>query len=218
MRKNATDWTGHRYSYLTVIGPSGVKDSHGRMKWTVRCDCGQTRVMDIRDLLRRERAGKEISCGCMKQALISKANTTHGMTSHAAYGVWHSMVQRCTEPSHPAWKNYGGRGIAVCERWAHSFENFWSDMGQTYQPGLDLDRRENNKGYSPENCRWVTRAENCRNTRRARLVPMWGRMVPVKELSEKSGVGYGTLLYRLDHGCPLNRLLDEPDTTNRFTT
>lgn len=91
-------------------------------------------------------------------------------------------------------------------------------MGATYKPGLDLDRKDNEKGYSPENCRWVTRSINNRNKRNARHVIFWGREMTVKELSEKSGIKYTTLLYRLDHGCPLERLIDEPDLTNRFTT
>lgn len=218
MRKNATDWTGYRYSYLTITGPSEEKDGHGRVKWLAKCTCGVTKPMDIRDIRKKERAGRPISCGCMRRELIAQSRTTHGMTSHSAYGVWHSMVQRCTEPTHRAWKNYGGRGITVCERWLHDFGAFWLDMGATYKQGLDLDRKDNEKGYSPENCRWVTRSVNNRNKRNARHVIFWGREMTVKELSEKSGIKYTTLLYRLDHGCPLERLIDEPDLTNRFTT
>lgn len=220
MRKNATDWTGYRYSYLEIIGPSLERDNHGRVKWLAKCTCGRVKPMDIRDLLKSEKKGRPISCGCMKRKLIAQANTTHGMTSHSAYGVWHSMVQRCTEPSHPAWKNYGGRGITVCDRWLHSFKNFWDDMGPTYEPdfALDLDRGDNNAGYSPENCRWVTRTVNCRNKRNTRYVIFRGREMLVKELAENSGIGYTTLLYRLSHGCPPDRLIDEPDPGNRFTT
>lgn len=218
MRKNATDWTGYRYSYLTIIGPSEEKDSHGRVKWLVQCTCGAVRPMSVREIRKKEKTGRPISCGCMRRELIAQANATHGMTSHSAYGVWHSMVQRCTEPTHPAWKNYGGRGITVCERWRHDFGAFWADMGPSYQKGLDLDRKDNEKGYSPENCRWVTRTINCRNRRNTRHVTFWGREMTVKELSEKSGIKYTTLLYRLDHGCPLEKLIDEPDVANRFTT
>lgn len=218
MRKNATDWTGFRYSYLTVLGPTETRDSHGRHRWLAKCECGKILELDSRDLKKRVNAGKPISCGCKKGALISEARKTHGMTKHPAYGVWHSMVQRCTEPTHRAWKNYGGRGITVCDRWLHSFENFWADMGPTYEPGLDLDRENNNLGYSPENCRWVTRSVNCRNKRGARTAWFAGKERPVKEISEMTGIGYTTLLYRLDHDCPSGRLTEEPDVTNRFTT
>lgn len=218
MPRTATDWTGYRYSYLTVIGPTEERDAHGRRKWRVHCDCGREKNMDIRDIREREKAGRPISCGCMKKAFISAANTTHGMTGHSAYGVWHSMIQRCTEPSHPAWKNYGGRGITVCDRWRHSFENFWADMGASYERGKDLDRIDNEAGYSPENCRWATRATNCRNKRGARRVTISGKTVPLMALAQTTGIGYTTLLYRLDHGCPLDKLTAPPDTRNRFTT
>lgn len=218
MRKNAMDWTGYRYSYLTVLGPSEFTDTHGRKKWWVKCDCGKVFLKDVRDIRKKEKRGGGASCGCRTKEFISKAKTTHGLTGHAAHAVWHSMKQRCTDPNHPAWKNYGGRGITVCERWLHSFENFWADMGPTYQPGLDLDRANNDLGYSPENCRWVTRSANCRNKRRARTITINGETIHLKELAEQTGIGYTTLLYRLDHGCPLERLTCDPDTTNRFTT
>lgn len=218
MRKNAKDWTGYSYSYLKILGPGATKDSHGRRKWVAQCECGRVWEMDPRDISERRKAGRPISCGCKKRELISRANSTHGMSAHTAYGVWHSMIQRCTEPTHAAWKNYGGRGITVCERWLHSFENFWADMGPTYESGLDLDRKNNELGYSPENCRWTTRTVNCRNKRGARLVTYMGREMPLKEMAELTGIGYTTLLYRLDHGCPSERLADAPDTANRFTT
>lgn len=218
MRKNATDWSGYRYSYLTVLEPSDRKDAHGRVLWRVLCDCGTIKTMDIREIRKQERAGREISCGCKKGELISRARTTHGMSAHSAYGVWRAMIQRCTLPTHPAWKNYGGRGITVCERWLNSFDAFWEDMGPTYRVGLDLDRRDNEQGYSPENCRWTTRKTNCRNKRGARVVEFNGTVIPVKQLAEQTGIGYTTLLYRLEHGCPSDRLTDTPDPSNRFTT
>ena len=220
MRKNATDWTGYQYSFLRIVGPGKSRDPHGRIRWLAECACGRQWEIDIRDLRKAEKQGRPKSCGCQTRALISKANTTHGMSHHPAYAVWQSMIRRCTSPTHPAWANYGGRGITVCDRWLHSFENFWADIGPTYDPSIpqDLDRRKNNEGYSPENCRWVTRKVNCRNRRKTRFVCFGGETMTVSELAERSGVRYTTLLYRLDHGCPSDRLLDAPDTTRRFTT
>ena len=216
---SAKDWSGYQYDFLTLTRPSEQKAKHGKSrKWYATCRCGKEVLIDPQDLVKAERRGTRRSCGCMKTAWISERMKTHGMTKHPAYGVWHSMVQRCTEPTHRAWKNYGGRGITVCERWRNSFENFWQDMGPSYQPGLDIDRINNDLGYSPENCRWTTRRENCLNKRGTRTVALSGQEIPVRKLSESSGIKYSTLLYRLDHGCPLSRLLEEPNTTRQFLT
>ena len=212
MPRKRTDLTGQRFGTQTVLGLSEQRDSHGRWLWTVQCDCGRVHNVDSRDLKTAK------SCGCLTRKIISESRKTHGMTNHPAYGVWHSMVQRCTEPTHQAWKNYGGRGITVCERWLHSFENFWADMGPSYERGLDLDRRDNEAGYSPENCRWVPRKINNRNKRSSRYVETsLGRMT-VAELSERTGIGVTTLLYRIDHGVTGDSLLTTPDVTNRFMT
>ena len=220
MSRPATDWTGYQYSYLRIIGRGKSKDAHGRTRWVAKCVCGKQWEVDIRDIRKREKQGLPYSCGCKKRELMSQARSTHGMSQHPAYAVWHSLVQRCTNPSAQAWHNYGARGITVCDRWLHSFENFWEDMGASYRPheGLELDRIDNDMGYSPGNCHWVSRSANARNRRDARKVQYKGHYIPLKELSEITSIGYTTLLYRLDHGCPLEHLTDTPDPTNRFTT
>jgi hypothetical protein len=154
----------------------------------------------------------------MAKKLIAVGNQTHGMSSHPAWGVWHSMKQRCMDSNHRAYHNYGGRGITVCQEWQESFENFWSDMGSTYQRGLDLDRIDNNKGYSKENCRWVNRKENNRNRRTNRIIDTpYGRMT-VSALAELTMIRENTLLYRLDHDWPTESLCIPPNVRNKSTT
>ena len=140
------------------------------------------------------------------------------MTHHPAFGVWHSMKQRCMDPNHPAYHNYGGRGITVCQEWAESFERFWEAMGPTYQRGLELDRINNEEGYYPGNCRWVSRKINSRNKRGSRLVDSPFGRITVSELSEKTDIGVTTLLYRLDHNWPTELLCIPPDSRNKSTT
>ena len=212
MHHRARDITGKRFHSLTAVryvGSDGKKSL-----WLIRCDCGKDLVMPASEFLK----GKRKSCGCQSKRLISEKNRTHGMSNHPAYWVWRSMNDRCRLPSHHAWKNYGGRGIKVCDAWQKSFENFWRDMGPTYQPGLTLDRIDVNGNYTPENCRWVPKQAQNRNRRNHRLINTpWGR-ITVAEAAEKSGIGVTTLLYRLDHGCPPNRLFVKPDVRNRFST
>jgi hypothetical protein len=140
------------------------------------------------------------------------------MSKHPAHWVWRSMIDRCRLPSHQAWHNYGGRGIPVCERWQQSFENFWVDMGPTYQPGLTIERRDNNAGYSPENCYWADRQTQARNTRVNRWIQTPDGLMTVAEAAECSGLGVTTLLYRLNHHWPTTALFVPADFTNRFST
>ena len=209
------DLTGQTYNYLTVLHRAENTKS-GKAQWICRCICGKEIVISAKHL--RDKKYPQKSCGCMKRKLISSANSQHRMSHHPAFGVWHSMKQRCTDPNHHAYRNYGGRGINVCDRWLKGFENFWEDMGPTWEKGLDLDRIDNNKGYSPENCWWTSRRQNCRNKRNNRMIetPYW--KLPLSVAVELTGIGETTLLYRLDHGCPVELLFVKPDFKNRFMT
>lgn len=203
------DYTGQRFGYQTVLRKAW-KQKRGKWMWTVQCDCGRIHDVIIHDLKKGTK-----SCGCMTKTLIGKANSTHGMSQHPAYAVWHSMKQRCTEPTQKAWDNYGGRGIRVCDRWLNSFENFWADMGATYEPGLTIDRVDVNGDYEPSNCRW-TNWETQMNNKRAnvRIETPDGTMT-VAQASREYGLGVTTILYRLDHGWPEELLLVPADVRNQ---
>jgi len=123
-----------------------------------KCRCGKLFTNTHNNVAR----GNTKSCGCGK--LVNIKNSTHGMSTSKIYNVWRGMISRCTRPSHISYKNYGGRGIKVCEQWMQ-FENFINDMGCPIAK-YDIDRIDNEKGYEPTNCRWATRAENTQNTRR----------------------------------------------------
>jgi len=125
-------------------------------------------------------------------------NKKHGKSSTAIYGVWNSMRERCQNPEAAAYANYGGRGITVCERW-QSFSNFYEDMGDA-PPGLTLDRIDNDRGYSPENCRWATRTEQARNKRSLHRLTVDGEKLSMGEWAERSGVSVGTLWQRVANG------------------
>jgi len=196
----AKDITGLTVGYLTAT--RYLKGDGKKSIWVAQCVCGNEINIAATELTKQARRGITSSCGCKKMETIGAKNRTHGMTQHPAHGAWHSMWQRCANPNHRAWMNYGGRGITVSAEW-RTFEQFWADMGPTYREGLTLDRIDNNTGYSASNCRWATRKEQAQNTRKTRMVEtVLGRMV-LGDLSRLTGVPRSTLDYRLRRGQPL---------------
>jgi hypothetical protein len=130
----------------------------------------------------------------------------HGMTRHPAYNSWRGMLERCSRPEYKQWKDYGGRGITVCDRWKNSFMAFWEDMGTTWAKGLTIERKDTDKNYEPDNCIWETRAEQFRNTRRNHIIQTpWGPLTVV-EAAEKAGLSYMCLQIRLQKKIPYEKL------------
>jgi len=128
---------------------------------------------------------------------------------HLLRVIWRSMIARCESPSHHAYARYGGRGIAVCDRW-HSFEAFIVDMGPREVAGLSLDRVDNERGYIPENCRWATRSQQQRNQSRTRFLELFGDRRPLREWSEATGLSVATIRGRLRSGWSIESALSTP--------
>lgn len=137
-------------------------------------------------------------------------NTTHGMSGTLIYDVWCAIRKRCENPNDPGWKNYGGRGITVCDRWKQ-FSNFYADVGDPPADGMELDRIDNERGYELNNVRWTTRTINQRNRRTNRVLTLNGESHALSEWSELRGMKVITLWQRIyAYSWSVERALTEP--------
>lgn len=148
-----------------LIKDLGTQFPKEKSKYKIRyglykCGCG-AEFRAASDSIKR---GLTRSCGCYNKQRVKEIHTNHGMYQHKLYHIWSGIVQRCNNPKNLRYKSYGGRGIVICERWLN-IDNFIKDMYPTFKDGLSIDRRDNDKGYFPENCRWATNQVQGRNTR-----------------------------------------------------
>lgn len=210
MPRKIADLSGRVFGRLTVeargadyVSPKGKRIP----QWRCRCECGGGAEVPTSILLR----GATVSCGCYMRERISARSRTHGRSRTRLYGLYRSMLQRCCDPGCPAYADYGGRGIKVCDRWLgkDGFANFATDMGEK-PPGLTLERNDVNGDYSPENCCWATRKAQARNTRKTIYIAINGKTRPLAEWAEISGLTQATLRRRVELGWPEDRLLTCP--------
>jgi len=152
-----TDLTGQTFSRLTVLKISDRRGKKNEIYWNVICICGKQKNVEGSSL----KKGTAQSCGC----LTIDSATKHGMEGSKIYRVWDRIKQSCTNPHRKEWNDYGGRGITLCQEW-HKFIPFkdWA-FANEYKEGLTIDRIDNDKGYSPDNCRFITMRENTQNRR-----------------------------------------------------
>ncbi len=195
---------GQRFGRLIVlayVGPS----SEGAI-WSCRCDCGKELSVRGKSL----RTGNTRSCGCLflESLIVNPRALKHGQCPE--WQSWASMIRRCHEAGATGFKNYGGRGISVCDRWRgpDGFTHFLADLGN--RPlGHELDRKDNDGNYCPENCRWATSKEQAQNRRDTVLIEFQGRLQCLAAWADELGFNRSTLAYRIASGWPIERALTQ---------
>ena len=204
----ALDLSGKKFNYVTPIRYVG--SANKKRLWECKCDCGKTFVVQATLLV----TGHTKSCGCWKRISSSERQRTHGQSETRLYRIWRRMKSRCLNSHTKDFPYYGGRGITICDEWVKSYERFrdWAcDNG--YSESLTLDRIIVNKGYSPDNCRWVDRHTQMRNTRSNRNLTFKGETKTITEWSEICKVGRHTIRRRLDvYGWSVEKALTTPST------
>lgn len=186
-RSLVKDMLGERFTRLTVVARAGSTKG-GTARWQCVCDCGTVKIVDGAAL--RNQAIK--SCGCLNRELTTARSTKHGLCRMKAYHAWSAMRGRCENPRDAGYKDYGGRGIKICERW-QDVRNFVADMGEP-PPGMEIDRYPDKNGnYEPGNCRWATKLQNMENRRNSRIITFRGERMSIGAAARLAGVHRASL-------------------------
>ncbi len=188
---------GHVYGRWTIIA-TAPSSSAGNPRWMCRCECGREKSVQ-QSTLRAKTSTQCVSCG----------KKTHGLRFSPEHKPWVSMLQRCENPNHVAYPDYGGRGITVCERW-HDFAAFYEDMGPRPSMKHSIERADYSLGYFKENCRWATDLEQGRNKRNNVLLTLNGITKCASEWAEVTGLTYGGIVSRKKLGWSDERILTTP--------
>jgi hypothetical protein len=194
---------GQVFGRLTVVSYAGKYPASRTSQWNCRCECGVATVVDSTRL----KNGATKSCGCLQRELLGERAKTHGLSRSPEYRVWKKMRSRCGNPGEKQYADYGGRGITVCDRWqgGNGFANFISDMGRRPSAKHQIDRRDNDGPYNPENCRWATAAIQRRNCRphHLHLVELNGTSMCLTDAAQLLGMTRKRLRRKLSAGVPI---------------
>ena len=199
------DLTGQKFNKLTVLELA----SRNPVYWKCLCDCGN--ITYVRPMNLKRNMVK--SCGCLHH----RGNPSHNLSHTRIYRIYKKIKRRCYVKDDPAYKDYGGRGIYMCDEWKESVENFYNwAMQNGYSDNLSIDRIDNNSGYSPENCRWATTKMQCNNRRSNIVVTIGNKTMNVAQWCEELGLNKGSIYSRIEKGWNPVEALTYTDDARKF--
>lgn len=205
------DISNEQFGYWTVLEYAGSNEKKEAM-WKCRCKCGTIRIIPGKNL----RTKRSRSCGCMQREVAresriqsNKERAKHGYRKTRLYNIWSGMKQRCLNPNDPGYKDYGSRGITICDEWKE-FPKFkdWA-LNNGYADNLSIDRIEVDKGYSPDNCRWATPKTQNNNKRNNVMIEYKGKCQTVQQWSDETGIPYATILKRFRKNLPTEKIFEK---------
>jgi len=202
--KDRLDLGGLKFGRLTALRFAFIRN--GASYWLSNCECGNEKVTSLTNLMN----GHTKSCGCFRKEELKKLKTKHGFSGKGdrTYKTWLAMNDRCNNSKCKSYKNYGGRGIVVCNEWS-TFEKFLQDMGERPKE-LTLDRINNNGNYEKTNCRWSTRKEQGNNKRNNRILVINNNTKTLAQWSEESKIGVNTIRRRIASGWTIIDSITKP--------
>ena len=199
------DIIGKTFGRLTVIkidhlipryNKAGGLKGH-RIYYLCQCECGNTKIVN-RDCLLK---GNTKSCGCYKKEFAKSSFSIHNLTNHRLYNTWAHMKSRCYRTTDKAYKNYGGRGIKICDEWKNNFKAFYDwAMNNGYNDNLTIDRIDVNGNYEPDNCRFITIREKENNKQNNFYITIYNRTQTLSEWCKEKNLDYKKIISRIQRG------------------
>lgn len=184
------DLTGKKFGRLTVI--ERAENKNGRIMWKCQCECGKIVIIQNYNL----KSGHTKSCGCYRKD--NPQGKTHNKSNTRLYTIWENIKQRCYNPNNNRYKNYGARGITVCDKWKEFMPFYNWAMANGYRDDLTIDRIDVNGNYEPSNCRWATPKEQANNTRQNRMITYNGKTQTLAQWADEMNIDYRALWARIN--------------------
>lgn len=199
------DLVNKRFGRLTILECQEITSKN--VIWKCRCDCGKITLVSQTGLL----YDKTKSCGCIRKEMLSNRSNAHHHSQTRIYKIWIDIKKRCYNINSINYKNYGGRGITICDEWKNDFMPFYNwSMNNGYTDKLSIDRINNDGNYEPSNCRWVDKFTQANNTRRNHYITYKGKEMTLAEWSKTLNIGYDCLKTRLRRGWSIEEAFNTP--------